>query len=396
MKKTKDYLLLCPGPVNVHENICQAMTTHIGHREEEFSDLLSRVNEKLLDVYEIKNRNTYYPVVITGSGTAANEAVLTSIVGDKHILVITNGEFGERLYKISKHHNKHTHVLSFNWGENINIDLVEKALQKQNIDIIAMVHHETSTGMLNDINQVGKLAKKYNTQLFVDTVSSATAEKIDLEKWNVTFCSTSSGKAVSSLPGLGVIFGKKKAFEALKDTHSKTVYLNLYNLYHYSKSLKQTPNTPSVHLIYALDQALTNILEMGIEVWRQSILERALILRTGMKRLGLEFLLNEDVMSSVLTTVIVPGHISVDVLKKKLKEKYIVIYSGKGPLLGMVFQVGNIGNITKKDLHFFLQTLEGIIHGDSRQSLSTQKSLSPAPNFFSYMIHNFQRHKVGN
>jgi 2-aminoethylphosphonate-pyruvate transaminase len=367
MNKVKHDLLFCPGPVNVAKNVWQVTAKSIGHREEEFSDLLTNLTHKLLKVYEVKNKNHYHPVIITGSGTAANEAILSSIVGVKHILILINGEFGERLYNTSKLHNKHTHKLVFEWCEEINTAQVEQYLQNHKIDIIAMVHHETSTGMLNPVKDIGELAHKYKAQLFVDTISSVPVEKIDIEKWHVTFCSTSSGKAISSLPGLGIIIGDRNAFEGLREQPTKVAYLNLYNLYHFSKTIQQTPNTPAVHLFLALDQALTNILAIGVEKWRQTIRERALMLRRGMRKLGLQFLIDEHSMSSTLTVVIPPEHIIVDVLKKKLKEKRVIIYNGKGPLLNKVFQVGNIGELTKNEINYFLHSLKGILLTDCIQ-----------------------------
>jgi 2-aminoethylphosphonate-pyruvate transaminase len=361
MNIVKHDLLFCPGPVNVAKNVWQVTAKSIGHREEEFSDLLTSLTHKLLKVYEVKNQNHYYPVFITGSGTAANETILSSIVGVKHILILINGDFGERLYNTSALHNKHTHKLVFEWCEEINTAQVEQYLQHHKIDIIAMVHHETSTGMLNPVKDIGELAHKYKAQLVVDTISSAPVEKLDIENWHVTFCSASSGKAFSSLPGLGIIIGERNAFEELREQPTRTTYLNLYNLYHFSKTIQQTPNTPAVHLFLALDKALTNILALGVEKWRQTIRERALMLRRGMRKLGLHFLIDEHSRSSILTIVIPPEHITVDVLKKKLKEKRIIIYDGKGPLLDNVFQVGNIGELTKSDINHFLCSLKDIL-----------------------------------
>lgn len=368
MYKVKEDLLFCPGPVKVADNVWRATSKSRGHREKEFSNLIVNLNDKMLKIYQIKNKTKYYSVIITGSGTAANETVLSSIVGDKHILFLINGEFGERIHNISKVHNKHTHKLDFGWGEEMDTAKVEKFLQNHKIDIIGMVHHETSTGMLNSVEEIGKLAHKYKSQLFVDTVSGVPAEKFDLEKWHVTFCTTSSGKAISSLPGLGVIMGEKKAFEELKGKPTKIVYLNLYNLYLFSKTINQTPNTPAIHLFYALDQAASNILAMGVEKWRQAIRERALMLRGGMRKLGLKFFIDERSMSSVLTTVIPPNSITVDFLKRKLKEKRIIIYNGKGPLLNKVFQVGNIGELSKNDINYFLHTLKEIFEGDNKRA----------------------------
>lgn len=361
IEKKKSHFLFCPGPVIVADNVFDAATNNIGHREEEFSTLLSNINTQLLDLFEIKQRNKYYPLLITGSGTAANESVLSSIVGKKHILILANGEFGERLHVISKVHNKNTHIIHFGWGNPIDLQKVEDYLKKHKVDIIAMVHHETSIGILNPADKVGKLSKKYKKTFYIDAVSSAGAEKMDLEAWNVSYCTTSAGKAICSLPGLGIIMTRVKDVESLKDKPARTAYLNLYNLYKYSKSHMQTPNTPAVHLFYAFDQALSNIKAKGVEKWRNEIKRKAEMLRVGMKQMGLEFLIAEDLMSATLTTVMVPTHMTIHELKSKLKEKNIVIYNGKGPFLDRVFQVGNIGELTDEHIKMFLRSLKKAI-----------------------------------
>ena len=193
-KNSQDKLyLFTPGPVNVAETIRKAICKDdICHREEDFNCLLESIEDKLLKLFEIKETDNYRAVVITGSGTAANESILSSVVGDKNILILSNGEFGERLYNISKIHNKNTGILKFNWGDQLNLQKIDTYLKNNKVDIISMVHHETSSGMLNPIEKIGELSKIHNTMFIVDCVSSAGAELIDVEKCNISFCSSSS------------------------------------------------------------------------------------------------------------------------------------------------------------------------------------------------------------
>jgi len=389
------HLLFCPGPVNIAQNVKEAATnSEIGHREAEFSVLLGSLNSKLLRVFEIKNKKAYHPIFITGSGTAANESVLSSVVDKKRVLIITNGEFGERLVDISKIYNKHTHHLKFNWGEKIDLSKVEKIIKKSEIEMIALVHHETSTGMLNPIEELGKLAKKYKLLFFLDTVSSAGAEKIDIEKWNVSFCTTSSGKALGSFPGLGIVIGKKVEFEKLKDIKPRTTYLNLYKFYQYSKNLLQTPNTPGIQLFFALEQALSNILAIGVRTKRKHIYQTNQILRIGVRKLGFTFLMDEKDMSSVLTTVNMPSDIDVNLLKKKLRDRNIIVYNGKGPLLNKVFQVGSIGTLDKKSIRFFLISLKEILDLFRSDRIHKYPTLSRQPITMTRMIPNFSVHQI--
>jgi len=356
------YLLFTPGPVNVAKNVRRAIYKEdICHREVNFERLLQSIENKLLKLYEIQNTADYRAVVITGSGTAANEAILSSVVGDKNILIISNGEFGERLHTISKIHNKNTFLLEFGWGERLDLDKIEACMKAKAFGIVAMVHHETSTGMLNSLEKIGAIVKANGAMFIVDCVSSAGAEVIDLEKYHIAFCSSSSAKAIGSYPGLSFVVGKTVEFKKLKHLPVKSTYLNLDKFYQFIKNYSQTPNTPAVPLFFALEQTLTNILDEGLAKRFNTLKKRADTLRQGMSALGLKFLIEQKDMCCVLTTVLVPRHINVGVLSQKLREKSIIIYQGKGCLKDKVFQVGNIGELSFDNIQFFLASLKNIL-----------------------------------
>ena len=358
----KQHLLFTPGPVNVAQNVRGAICKQdICHREIDFDYLLESIENKLLTLFEIKNRADYRAVVITGSGTAANESMLSSVVGGKNILILSNGEFGERLHGISKIHNENTFLLEFDWGKKLSLKKIKDFLRMQKIDVIAMVHHETSSGMLNPLEKIGKLSKSHGAIFIVDCVSSAGAEVIDLEKCNIAFCSSSSSKAIGSYPGLSFVVGETQEFEKLKNLPIKSMYLNLYKFYDFIKTFSQTPNTPAVHLFYALDQALSNILNEGVVNRYANLRDKANKLRQGMLRLGLKFVINQKDMCSILTTVYTPSHIDVGVLRQKLREKSIIIYEGKGYFKNHVFQVGNIGDLSFTDIQYFLNSLKKVL-----------------------------------
>ncbi len=356
------YLLFTPGPVNVAENLRMAITKEdICHREVDFDKLLTNIEQKILSLFQINEPNRYRAVVITGSGTAANEAMLSSVVGQGSILILSNGEFGERLHKTSLVHNSQTHLIEVPWGEPFDLQKIGAYLQRYKIDVIAMVHHETCSGMLNPLAAIGAMAKAHKALFIVDGVSSVGAEMVDLEGCNIAFCSSSSSKAIGSYPGLSFVIGRKKQFKKLKTHKPNTTYLNLATFYHFLKTRSQTPNTPAVPLFFALDQALANILQEGVSQRFEAISKRADELRRGMRNLNLEFLIEESDMCSVLTTVKTPRSVNVGELRDRLREKAIIIYEGKGCFQGKVFQVGNIGEMSAFDIRFFLQTLKDVL-----------------------------------
>lgn len=356
------YLLFTPGPVNVAENVRMAICKEdICHREAEFDCLLQSIEKKLLKIFEIENIKDYRAVVITGSGTAANESILSSVVGNQNILILSNGEFGERLHNTSMIHNQNTFLLEAAWGESFDLKKIEAYLKKHDIDVVMMAHHETSSGMLNPLKEVGALCKANGAMFIVDCVSSAGAEVIDMEKCHISFFSSSSSKAICSYSGLSFVVGKTAEFEKLKHLPVKTTYLNLYKFYEFIKNHSQTPNTPGVHLFYALEQALENILNKGVINHYADLNEKARILRRGMSDLGLKFLIDETDMCSVLTTVHIPSHINVTTFRQKLRDKSIIIYEGKGCFKNKVFQVGNIGELSFADIQFFLESLRSVL-----------------------------------
>lgn len=359
--KTQKQLLFCPGPVNTAANVKDALVSYeIGHREKEFEVLFAKLQSQILKAFEIKNRKAYTPIIVTGSGSAANETVISSIVGKKNILVLANGEFGERLINMSALHNKKTHSVKFEWGETMDLEVIEKAIKKHKIEVLAMTHHETCSGKINPVNEIGELTKKYGITFFVDTVSGAGADKLDVEKANIAFVSTSASKALGSVPGLSIVIGKNSEFEAIKDIPARTMYLNLYKFYQFGLK-NQTPNTPAVQLFFALEAAVSNIIAKGPAAYRQEIIDRAHILRTEMKKLGLTFLVEEELMSNSLTTVYLPEGMTFEKLCKALRRHNIIIYNGKGPFLNKVFQVANIGELSAKDVRFFLKVFKAAI-----------------------------------
>ncbi|MGO4909247.1 alanine--glyoxylate aminotransferase family protein [Pseudorhodobacter sp. W20_MBD10_FR17] len=386
------YLLFTPGPVNVAETLRVAISKEdICHREPDFDALLRSIEHKLISLFQIRKQTRYRAVVITGSGTAANEAMLSSVVGKGAILILSNGEFGGRLHKTSLIHNKRTHLIEMPWGTAFDLNQIEEYLSIHKIHVIAMVHHETCSGMLNPLPQIGAIAKAHGALFVVDGVSSVGAEAIDMETSNIAFVSSSSSKAIGSYPGLSFVVGRKKHFKKLKHHAAKTTYLNLATFYAFLKNHSQTPNTPAVPLFFALEQALTDILREGVIKRYARIKARADMLRVGMRRLNLEFLIDDADMCAILTTVRVPPSISVRDLRNRLREKSIIIYEGKGCFAGKVFQVGNIGELSDYDIRYFLAALKEVLLTLQVKaaepmaaviSMPATVAMLPAPNLF--------------
>jgi len=356
--------LLTPGPVMVSPRVKRALVhVDIGHREVEFSEILNRVRWKLLRLFGV-DKHKYATIVITGSGTAANECVLSSILGaGEKILLLSNGAFGERLVEIVTRHHFDHRVLRFGWANPLDLNAIERALASDpSITWVGMVHHETSTGMINPAEEIGPLARRYGARLFVDAVSSLAGHELDIIRADIAFCTASVNKAISSVPGLSFVCGKREEFERLEGREPRTMYLDLWRHYYYEEMLRQTPNTPGVSLFFALEAALDEILEEGPKnrIARYGRLMN--IIRDGMHEMGLRFLVPPEQSAHMLTTVYLPEGVTYPELHDRLKERGFLVYGGKGELEGKVFQVATMGGaLTEEDAWAFLAALREVL-----------------------------------
>lgn len=352
-------VLLTPGPVMLSEKTRMALLhPDICHREQEFSEVLTRIRYNLLSLYGTSNNHRYSCVILTGSGSAANECVLSSTSPMvKKVLVVSNGEFGERLANIADKYTEKDH-LRYRWGQAVRAADVERRLASDaDLGMVCMVHHETSTGMLNPISQVGAIAKRQGRLFFVDAISSLGAETVDVERNGITFCTSAPNKAIGAPPGLSFVCGERSVLERLGDFPSPTSYLDLSRHYQYEEHLMQTPHTPAVHLFFALDAALSEALRDGLEERARRYGRLAKMLRDGLKELGLSSFIPEALMSRVLTTVNLPTGIDPETLHDRLRERGYIVYLGKGELKQKAFQVANMGAISEREVAGFLRAL---------------------------------------
>lgn len=358
-EQLKHYCLMCPGPVNVSSRVLEAMVgCEIGHREEEFSQVLAELRQNSLNVMGLSS-DEYAVVCLTGSGSAANEAVLCSAMNaTDSVLALHNGEFGRRLGEVSKLYNPHTQCYEQAWGSNLDLEEVEKLLASERFDWLTMVHHETSTGELQPVEAVGALCKKYGTKLFVDAVSSFMADPLDLKAANVTMMTTSSGKAVGMLPGLALVFGRRREFERLSHYPARNYYLNLARHYDFHETLGQTPNTPAISLFVALNEALRIVVEEGVEARFEAQRMKAKKLRNGIRKLGLSLLHEDRELSNAVSSIRLPTGMDFETLRCRLREQGYIVYGGKGPLQEKIFQVSTMGCIENSAIDVFLLALE--------------------------------------
>jgi len=356
--------LLNVGPVLVSDKIRTALLQpDLCHREVEFTEILNNVRRKLTKVF--RGDHQYTTIIFGGSGTASLEAVISSVIRKGKLLILSNGYYGEKIERIANIHNIDTRILKYGWGERIKESEVESILKSDaKINFVAMVHNETSVGMLNRITSIGRLISKYEKVFIVDAISSVGVEDLDVVRDNIHFCVGSPNKCIESIPGLSFVCANKQELEKLKGLPPNTSYLDLYNYYAYEEGLGErigTPFTPPVQTFYAIDVALDMLSEEGIEKRRIRYASMAKIIRDGLEKLGFKLFLPPEHRCNSITSIITPKNISYRTIHDKLKEKGFIIYAGQGNLEEKMFRVGNMGVLTIKDVNRFLGSLRSIL-----------------------------------
>lgn len=354
-----EHYLFCPGPVMVAPEVQVALIhKQICHRVPDFENVIKNIQKNLLEVFKADERYTI--LLITGSGTAANETTISSAFSpEDKVLLVNNGVFGTRLEELLEIHGIPAAVTRYDWGLPARADDIEQAIrQDPEITSIAMVCHETSTSVINPVTEVGKLAKQYQKNYFVDGVSAIGGEDLNVVRDKIDFCTCSSNKCLASLAGVGIICARKDALEYLPNNKPRNAYLNLRNLYHFSEKLHQTPNTPAVTMFIALDAAVNRLQKEGLQNQIDRHRRCAKIIRDGLRKIGLKLLVDDDIASNTVTSVFLPLDMDINAFILELEDNGFTVYPGKGPLLEKnMFQIANMGEIDEEMCRTFLQVL---------------------------------------
>ena len=351
-------VLLNPGPVNVTDQVRQAlMLPDLCHREKEFSDLMAMIRKKLLKAFDIEKE--YTSVLVSGSGTAALEmAVSSSLSPGRSMLVIQNGVYGERISKICEIYQFRQHTIQLKCGEPPNLKDIENELkQNPDIEVVALVHHETTTGLLNPLEALGELARRYEKVFLVDCISSLAGDAIDFRSCPIDIAVGTANKCVQGFPGVSFVLFRKEQLKRLSKIPERSLYLNLTS-YYKAQETGGILFTPAIPAYYALDVALDELIEETVAGRIKRYSKVAQFLRTGFRDIGLEFLIPENWQSNCLTSLHLPKGLSYEKLHDELKANGFVIYAGQGNLSENIFRVANMGDITQKEFERFLQVLK--------------------------------------
>ena len=338
---------MLPGPTNVPNRVMRAMLAPIiNHRSDDFVELYTDVVAKTQQVFETQNDI----VALSASGTGAVEAGVINLVkkGDK-IIIPVNGEFSGRLSQLIENQGANVVKLQTPPGQNATFDQIKEAFDNnKDVKAFYVVHNETSTGtMVNYLDKISDLTSRNDAFYVVDSVSLLGGAQLPVDKWNIDVCMTGAQKAIAAPPGISPISVSAKAKKYMIANPPPTMYFNLARYFKYYDEEKHTPFTPALPLLYAYREALTIMLEEGL----QNVFKRHKVcsdaLYSGLSAMGLSpFAKEEDRSISIVALNYLDG-LEDKTFRKTLADKFkVLVAGGFGDLKGKVFRVGCMGEVS--------------------------------------------------
>jgi 2-aminoethylphosphonate-pyruvate transaminase len=349
-------LLLNPGPVTLTERVRRSLLQpDLCHRESEFFDLQDEARKRLLAVYALDPAE-WTAVLMTGSGTAAVESMVASVVPEAgRVLIVENGVYGERIAQMcAQYRIAHDRIVG-SWMEAPDLRAIVARLDSPSggtpFTHLAVVHHETTTGRLNDLKALAEICRARDLHLLVDGVSSFGAEALDFggggPSGGLAAVAATANKCLHGVPGASFVIVRRAA---LARAASRTYYLDLGRLARLQDQ-RNTPFTPAVHAYYALVEALKEFEEKGGRLARyRHYAALAEQVRVGLAALGFETVVPPAESSVVLRSYRLPAGLTYDRLHDSLKADGFVIYAGQGDLSQTLFRVSTMGNLDRTDI----------------------------------------------
>ncbi len=358
-----DNKLFTPGPLNTKQTVKEAMLHDMGSRDKEFISVVKEIREELLQLAGVIPEDGYDTVLMQGSGTFGVESVIsTAIPKEGHLLIITNGAYGDRIVEMANVYSIKTTVLRYR--ENIVPPAFDtEALLKTDHSIthIAIIHCETTTGIFNDIESIGLLAHQYNKIFIVDAMSSFGAVPIDIKFLDIDFLISSSNKCIEGVPGFSFVIFKVSSLIGCQE-YARSVALNLYAQWKYMRNSNSFRFTPPIQAILAFQTSIAALKEEG------GIAQRSLRyqknhqrLIEGTETLGLKTYLEKKDQGYIITSFLFPTHVNFDFVQfyEKLHMRGQVIYQGKLSDTDC-FRIGNIGQLFLADIDKLIQCIDEV------------------------------------
>ncbi|MCK0068954.1 pyridoxal-phosphate-dependent aminotransferase family protein [Kordiimonas laminariae] len=346
--------LMGPGPSDVSDRILEAMARPtLGHLDPDFQRMMEEVKEGLKALFRTENKLTF---PVSAPGSAGMETCFANLVdeGDT-VVVIRNGVFGERMRENVVRAGGNAVMVDAEWGTAPKLEDVEAALEANpDAKILAFVHAETSTGVWADAESLAELARKYDCLTIMDAVTSLGGIPVEIDGWQIDAVYSGSQKCLSCTPGLSPVSFSDKAIEKVKarKTPVRSWFLDLSLVMSYwdGEGGRSYHHTAPVNALYGLHEALVMVSEEGLEnVWvRHAVMHEALA--AGLEKLGLKFLVDEEIRLPQLNAMVVPDGVDEASVRAYLLEKHnLEIGAGLGPMAGKVWRIGLMGSSASEE-----------------------------------------------
>lgn len=345
-------LLMGPGPSSVFPEVYTGISKPtLGHLDPYFISIMDAIKEQLKTVMGTRNKLT---MPMSGTGSAGMETCFVNLVekGDK-VLVIENGVFGKRMIDVAQRLGAEVDALEFTWGTPVTLDRVKEQLAQKNYDLVAVVHAETSTGVVNPVQEIGDLVAGTGALFLVDCVTSLGGMPVTMDDWKVDAMYSGTQKCLSCPPGLSPISFSDKAIAKLQSRKTKVPnwYLDLSLIVSYWEGQTRAyHHTAPVNMEYALYQALECVLGEGLENVYKRHVDMHNLLVQKLSELGLSMYVAEGSRLPMLNAVTVPEGVDEAGVRKCLLEKHrIEIGAGLGPLAGKIWRIGLMGHTARAE-----------------------------------------------
>jgi 2-aminoethylphosphonate-pyruvate transaminase len=352
-------LLFTPGPLTTSINVKQAMQIDMGSRDEAFVDIVKSVRKKVLSYSAESLNKDFECILIQGSGTFGVESVFSSVIpSDETVLIVSNGAYGRRMVEICKAHRILYHHISMQENEIPTASLVEEAMaQNLNIKYIALVHHETTTGAVSPIKEIGNQIKKCRSDAvyIVDSMSGFGALPVDVIEDKIDFLISSPNKCFESVPGFAYVIANRKQLQKTEGIN-RTVCLDLYSQWQGLEKNGQFRFTPPTHSILAFKEALKEIEAEGGPLKRLLRYQNNHdILKAQMVEWGFKLYLSNEIQGPIISTFLEPENskFDINILYNELASHGFLIYPGKLTTVN-TFRIGTIGRIFESDIKSLL------------------------------------------
>jgi predicted phosphoserine aminotransferase len=350
--------LFIPGPVDVTSDVLEKMATPmIGHRSKDASVLQRNISDKVRILFNTKEEI----LLSTSSGSGLMEGAVRSCTA-KRAAIFSVGAFGKRWHEMCTSNNVPADLFEVEWGTPLNPQTIDEVLATGKYDLITVTHNETSTGVMNPVEAIAKVVKKYPDVIFcLDTVSSMGGTKIEVDKLGVDICITSSQKAIALPPGIAICSFSKKALERAKKVPCRGFYFDLLSLYNYiQKKDYQYPSTPSLSHMFALDYQLDKMIKEGLDNRYKRHLEMAECVRTWARK-NFEIFTQEGYLSNTLTVIKNTKNIDFSALNKELGNRGFQIANGYGKIKDKTFRIAHMAEHNLDDIKELLANIDEIL-----------------------------------